>query len=360
MPLFEDRYAVMRAYNSGQIDCRSKSAWLSTGKPLVEKWFATLKDWESADTFERAFTQNRMTIRGMAMGDNQKSAVRREKNKAPSEGEEEVPYDDTVTEKELKLGAIGKFQVPKLGQARNPATDRYMNTFYGIKGIQARNNPENFRPGHSRKNELGLHDLSATLLHCDRPIFNQLKYYAVATCVFMPMPLQDDMALFYLLNKESKEPGVCPEFRQYIREIAGKFTRIKYAQAADMHTTYVDIGGLDSLAEPKIRYGIGGKVGGAANESRGGVSTERDVMKSDILRRRELAIRYQSILSAEDKKTGANEIVIAYRSHGNGDTPSQFPMFAEEYEWKKSLIVINTDAVRQTTIIKNTGEVVRT
>ena len=129
------------------------------------------------------------------------------------------------------------------------------------------------------------------------------------------------METFYHLNQIAKEPNVLPEFKQHVRMIASEFTRIKYAQETDMGCSYVALGPPDSLGRTKVRYG------GKADDETGKKPEGKEAQDKMLLRRKNLALSYKSILPKK-KQEGHNEIILAYRSHGNRLRLRKVPLFA--------------------------------
>jgi hypothetical protein len=152
----------------------------------------------------------------------------------------------------------------------------------------------------------------------------------------MPIPKQEDLQLFSCLNAASREDGAAPAFRQYVRMIGSQMTRLKYAESHDMHTTYTDTGGLSSLYPKqggKIKYGITG------------IDDSNKITESDIRRRKENALRYKTILS-DKEGSDVNEVVVAYRLHGNGKTI--FPVFATQVNAESDYVVIDKGSLLPT------------
>jgi hypothetical protein len=314
-------------------------SWLQVRR-LADEWLRELKEWESNDDFETAFTDDRITIR--AMTDDRKG--------------------------------VGEFPVPAKGEERNP-DDRKIKLAYGATGIKARMSPQNFsRTGRatSLKNELGLHDLSASLLTHHRPWHEQLKHYEKATYVMMPMPLQEDMKVFYRLSDLSKGPNVVPTFRQYVREIGSKMTRLKFAAAEDMHTTYVDISNRELKPKPvgklaqiamfeqmagpqfkhpgRFRYGLTGTMG---DDSEG--AKQVPLSADELNLRRERAKNYKSILNLD--KSVVNEVVVAYRSHGTNGR-SRFPMYGRLGPQRTTLEIVDSINRKTGNMINAEGKLV--
>jgi hypothetical protein len=219
------------------------SEWNKTGHGIVKQWFDDLKAWEDDETFKRAFEDDRMTIRGIC-------------------GDDTKPSDTS-----WKRGVKATFGT----KAEAGARSSQMTLYKGIDGVKERMKPANFpfnrgavRLPKSQKAKyvLGLHDLSATMLTHERVISDQYKPYQLAIWAFMPLPQQEDLKTFYCLNKIANQTSSCEEYRRYVRTVASKLTRLKYAQACDRHTTYIDVAGLNCYSpaktETSIRYGLTG------------------------------------------------------------------------------------------------------
>ena len=263
--------------------------------PLVTGWFTELKKWESEETWDRAFDAGRMTFR----------VVNPNSNTTP-------PKIDKVT------GKIGDLTVVQTKAQPMSFLDR------SAQGINNRLNPENFSLDKkaSQKMTLGLHDLPATLLDPKRRISDQAKgYFSPTKAVYLPVPMQEDLSLFYRLSDLSKgEFKDSPGFAVKVQEIRNSLTRIKLAQSTDMGTSYVN------LQKPNddrvhIRYGLYGKITDPPQGESKPIARQATV--EELKNRLENRVKYHAIISA---KYGHNEIVISYRSHGN---PRLFPMFTE-------------------------------
>jgi hypothetical protein len=223
--------------------------WENTGQDIVKRWLDDLKAKEDKETFKKAFDDKRMTIRGIG---------------APASGADDSWKRGGLTK------PFGTQHKAMTGITGNVTTSE-IQLYKGVDGMKERLKPANFLPSVKVPNNvkpkakyaLGLYDLSATLLTNDRPITDQIKgYHGKAIWVFMPVPRQEDLKTFYGLNQCAKKPDSCPAYKQYVRMLASRITRIKLAQASDMHTGYIDVAGLDYYAPPKaktsIRYGLTG------------------------------------------------------------------------------------------------------
>jgi hypothetical protein len=95
-------------------------------------------------------------------------------------------------------------------------------------------------PGKDRSNKylLGLHDLSASLLNPDG--YTPKMYNDLTLVVLMPLPLADDVALFYQLRELSKSTSYpSTAFKQAVEQMASQFTRPRIASSLDMGAQYV-------------------------------------------------------------------------------------------------------------------------
>jgi hypothetical protein len=203
----------------------------------------------------------------------------------------------------------------------------------------------------SSKYELGLHDMSVSLLHPDRKIEHQLYGYAFQTdshavtqagstyVVFMPLPMPEDLSLFIVLNQIAKEErNRTPEIYKAVRVIRAEMTRVKYADPDDSHIGFVDVSENLNPDKYKYRYGI----------KQSEVETVAGKYSGNLARRRAAARRYTSILETafeRSLRTGNpgdakkvkfyNEIIVAYRKHAN----PLFPLYAR---WANSKFQIVT------------------
>lgn len=284
-------------------------------RPLAKQWWADLKRWEATDTFEAAFKDNRMTARQINIG---------------------------------KTARGGEFPVINKAAPEDKLKERNIKLERDVASIKARTKPENFfnrETGKSMKNELGLHDLSASLLDGKRKISEQLKRYEESVVLFMPVPNEEDLQLFCVLNDISKLELKDKDDND-IREMRSQLTRIKLAQASDMGTKYVDVSNPeDPKSQAKFRYGVTGTI----IRQKGGIGLKAS--EQEIKARRSNALRYKSILESEITKV--NEVVMAYRAHAS----STFPMFAIWMEDPKEhhFLVVNPDTGGGTGMVVTDG-----
>lgn len=284
--------------------------WASL-RPLVARWWADLKTWEARDTFGVAFTNRRMTARQVNVGTTARG---------------------------------GTFEVRNV---KHPEHSREVYLARDVACITARCDPNNFFDPHTlrrRKNELGLHDLSASLLDPRRPISEQLKGYEDAVTLFVPLPLEEDLQLFYVLNKLGKTELRDKDDNE-ILVMRSQLTRVKLAQASDMGTRYVDVSD-PGASEGQFHYGITGTIIREKGQ-RFGLPATPEELKA----RRTNALHYKSIIDA--MLTLVNEVVMAYRSHAS----RHFPMFAQWDDARQHFRVVDVESGGYTGwIITNRGD----
>jgi hypothetical protein len=281
MPLSESRAQLNRAL-------LEKGLGWEELRPLVNRWFTDLKEWEAADSFKTAFDDRRMTARQV--------------------------------DQQPRRNAGGNFKVGTVDDVRETRPIRLERD---AQGIRERMNPKNFFDPITLKrgkNELGLHNLSASLLDPRRAISTQLKFYKNAYVLFMPLPSEEDMKVYYNLNVLGKTELKGKDDNQ-IQIIRSQMTRVKLAQASDMGTRYVDIA-PESADKSKFRYGITGTII-RDRPKEGEIVIGKPATPNELDARKTNALIYKSILDA--MVVSVNEIVIAYRSHASRD----FPMFTK-------------------------------
>lgn len=278
----------------------------------VWTWFVDLKHWESQDTFNDAFAQSRMTIRAIQVG-------RQSPLYEPDNPNSKEFYTEPVTKVKGVKGVEGK--------------DRQIKQMQGVPGVQERMNPNNFMLQgpeiRTLKNEKGLHDTSAGLLNPRRPLRiggptkpgegkAQLhRYSGRALWVFMPVPNEEDLTLFYQMNELSKKPGTGLAIKAAMRVMGSRLTRIKVAFENDAGLCFLDVA-PEGDAYGKFRYGHTG-----LNKAKG-MKTGTQLTDQEIAERKLAARRYKTVLGDDNE----NEIVVAYRQHGLSTIPSRFPVYA--------------------------------
>lgn len=302
-------------------------------------WWQAYKEWEANDTFEKAFQQDRMTIRTY------------NPDKKGSSTKWNTTWPTTVIkDKNSKTSNINV----KCNVSGN--------------GVILRTKSSNFFP-FSSKNECGLHDLSASLLNSKKRISDQIYHNLTLTnthgarSVFMPLPLEEDLQLISLLNDIVQRVPFryTSQLGRLVKEYNSKMTRLWQASPRDLGAgNYIT--DPDNLTYPDIKYGVNGKF----RNSKGQIVR---ATTSDLYRLKMNAIQYKRILpkmsnysntpplfsksaqsstntesaaaaaarlgdapppptmqaSSSQANRAYNEVVITYREHANPD----FPMFGE-------------------------------
>jgi hypothetical protein len=168
-----------------------------------------------------------------------------------------------------------------------------------IRGTQASQNPQNFLD--KKKNELGLHDLSAVLLKPNTALSKQLFPKSGSYAIFMPIPLEEDLQLFEELSQAAKR-NRGGELYKFVVDARSRMTRIKYGATDDMSLGFLKV--VKDDKKDHFRYGVGSILG---NPFPQGVLQQRSVN----------ALYYKSkIASLPTTKSANNEVTIKYRHHG--------------------------------------------
>jgi hypothetical protein len=199
---------------------------------LVDTWWQNYKAWEATDTLADAYREQRLTVKGTSTMSTTIQAFSRpadpERRYAPGKWDPETPRSTPI----VKTNA----------------------------SIMARTNPEVFVPrggGHSRKTELGYHDLSALLVNPAADISAQ-QYKTISdgqVFAFMPLSTAMDQAVFQNINTQAKaNHDTQKDFYDKVRRIRSELTRIKLAAEHDMATKFVEVGQAERRAGPKYKY----------------------------------------------------------------------------------------------------------
>lgn len=250
----------------------------------IDAWWRAAKEAEAAETWASAFTTNRMSARQVNI--------------------------DSI------LG--GEFEIRNKHHRRDRAWDRMIMLDRTLDGVRKRINPVNFnqpQTGINNKNKLGLHDLSGSLLDGTRnpmDVAKQLKPYQDAIVVFMPVPTERNAQIFHAI--QSLKPVTAAD-DQLLRGMRNSYTRLRLAQATDMHTYLLNVN-EDLEGEPMVRYGHSGRIRRSVNEV--------PVDDIDIATRRTNALQHNVILGAGAGEV-VNEVVMVYREHAS----ELFPVFAK-------------------------------
>ena len=312
-------FKLQRSRGALKLDLLGGANWVKL-RPLVQRWWADLKAWEAADTFEGAFLDDRMTVRQINLN-----------------------------------GKGGDFPVPnRFSEEKEDHTT--ITLARDVAGVKQRFNPTNFfNPVNAQrlKNALGLHDLSASLMSHKKPIRQQLKHYEDTIALFVPVPLEEDLELFYTLNSMGKRE--LNDGALEITRMRSELTRIKLAQASDMGTTYGSVARLGS-GEQHIRYGITGTIIKVMPDGKD--TKAYDASEQEIKDRRTNALRYKSILDAVFLPNSkiVNEVVMAYRSHAS----PLFPLFGEWDKVRRFYRVLDSNTLKPSgPVITNEGKCLR-
>ncbi len=240
---------------------------------MGKAWFEEYKKWERDETFERALQDRRMTARLAKL-----------------------------TGKPVKFDTYG---------TDGKKTHKIVldNTVMG--GLKQSVVPTNFTD--KKKNELGLHDLSAVLLKPGVSITGQ-GFSKSGVIVFMPLPLEEDLRLVHDLGIAAKVTKVGPLYELYI-DVRSRMTRIKYGSPEDMSSGFY----VEDKGDGKdhVRYGTANILGGLFAEKY-------------LKERAANALTYKKSIAEIATKGGNNEVTVKYRQHGGifpliGTPKAQFP-----------------------------------
>jgi hypothetical protein len=273
----------------------------------IREWHFHVQMWQDNDDLVTAFLEGRLTHRTMCHpgGRQYDYEGRSDTNLLGIINNDD--YYKPILNEATKLDNGGWAKSPTLAEREKTAR-----LDAGGAGIVRRLTPNNFitGPGKGRSDKylLGLHDLSASLLNPDG--YTLKMYTDLTLVVLMPLPLAEDVALFYRLRDLSKSAS-CPSagFKQAVDQMASQFTRPRIASSLDMGAQYV-VSKSKRHGQDSIKYvkGSGAKV------------TSKDTPAQTV---QNVRTNYRDILKKD--LTGANEITIAYRKYG---TRNKFPCFA--------------------------------
>lgn len=288
-------------------DCFGSAQNYSFTMALIKRWWEAYKEWERGDSFFSAFTEQRLSV-----------------TQRPWE-QKTIPGKDV----DLIAAARNDQQGAKISHGRNLGyrTD--------VASFKRRLDPASFKrigQGNEQqvrrlKYDLGLHDMSASLLDPAKPtISEQLRWKSTAkgkglewAVVFMPLPLVEDLATLELLKYAAKPlKDAAPTIYRAVSFMKNRMTRVKFAQESDMGATFLEMG---SVQEPHLRYGA---TDYQTEVRAGGISVP--VFRAGISQvRRRKAREYNMILARQREINGtSNEIVVAYRQN----LSPRFPVIA--------------------------------
>lgn len=264
----------------------------------IDQWWTQMKKNEQNVTWESALRANRVTVRGINI---------------------------------TRTARYGRFEIGE--QTNAEAKKKYAFLSRDPESIAERLVPANFQhpPGKkSKKDFLGLHAQSASLLHGDYSIGEQTKRYDDSIVLFFPAPSPEDMQIFDAI---SQLPGADPD---RLIDMRANMTRIEGAWHGDMHTTMTYTNGQPStdkkvaskvshLYQPitdekldrniSIRYGLAGTW----KDHEGTVykATEKELVERYLY-----ALQHPMILNNPSETV--NEVVMSYRQHNS----PVFPLYA--------------------------------
>ncbi len=300
MSLIEKRGKCLDALES-----YTEGNW-NTLRPSVEAWWKAYKKWEKGDTWKKAREEGRLTIR-----------VYNPPDSTPS-----TKWETSHTSS-LGKDSVKKAQVKHGDQAWDVSA----------RGIYLRTIPSNCFEAPvqmAAKYQLGLHDLSASLLKPNVKISEQL-YLRLdngkngAFAVFMPLPDMADLFIYDTLETLTKSPVHNVGILFLMRDIRSRMTRLAQAHHADMGAKAF-ASKPDSKSFPKFGYGASDYTG--EDKLRG---VNGNIGAQGLLELKKKAVWYKEILAKQT--TRYNEIVIAYREHAN---KKEFPKFAQwDFDQKK-------------------------
>jgi hypothetical protein len=335
MALADTRSRLSRALDDAQFG--SPVRW-STDRPLIADWWHDLKVEEAKDKFNKVFHESRMIVRYVKQGVD--STVDMKAHRGLTGGME------TMT-KPAPPSKVGGALAARMGAFQEPKTYKLG---LGAKQLMDRMDPTNFitpTTGSRPKIELGLHDMSASLLDPKKikistQLFNQPKQYQIFA--FMPVAAEDDQVVFQKINAFGKQHRADNDgLYSLVRELRSELTRIKLACEHDMATNFTAFA-PDSAVNPKFRYGQSAQTKVPDPQKPGELVFVPNTAEL-INRRKTNALNYKAILDSEFHH---NEITVAFRHHAGA-----FPKFGV-WDGKGSFLVSNVASNR----MMRTGEVI--
>jgi len=292
-------------------------------EPLMDQWFTTYKMWERHDGFNTAYCDRRMSVRTFPGPNPEKlTSFDDQVNKYFARGSISLKNGQ-----EVRVYADGSYTPIVDPQAITRHDRAFHNSnekdkYWAQRGIDSSYfaDPANFAERNT-KYELGLHDLSASLLNPKLSIFDQVHNSDVgAHFSFLPLSKEEDQLLLYKMVQCAKPlKTTLAQFHNKVRDFRAKITRVKLANEFDMAVGYSAV----PVANPvrgtpayKLRYGLTSMTTVIGPNGQESVAVTPQLLE----RRRQTALRFKSILGIRDAK---NEIVIAIRQHAG-----PFPVYA--------------------------------
>ena len=317
---------------------------------LIKEWWSAYKAWESADTFNQAVAEHRMTMRSfdgafdkLLNKTGPMNIASEDRFYANSDRQPVAGPPAGATSHKEKFSAIVDPKPTGMGwTVRNPkppvvygAPNRGINTTAFMK-------PANFKT-RKLKYQLGLHDLSVKLVIPGRQWFAaaQIKepesiknpkdkgvkaqsHHSApgkAYFCFLPLSKPEDQYVIYKLVRYAKALRMeIPDLYELILGYRSEMTRVKLAHGFDMGTGYIAVETKDR--PDNIPYKVSYSIGNAAKERRAGPGTigkVKEPVDSDLIRKRQQVYFKHNA----DVAMLGNEIVIAMRNHAGS-----FPVYA--------------------------------
>ena len=160
--------------------------------------------------------------------------------------------------------------------------------------------------------------------------------------MFMPVPTERDAQIFNAI--QSLTPVTTAD-REQLRRMRNSFTRLRLAQATDMHTYLLNVNEVRD-GDPMVRYGHSGRV------RRPGDKFEVRADDIDIATRRTNALQHDVIVRTNADQV-VNEVVVVYREHAS----ALFPVLAKWNQVRSRFEVLNRDTNAPTrSYITNEGK----
>lgn len=304
------------------------------GARAIKEWHQKIQVWQDEDELHTAFDEGRLTYRsmchpggsysfttkdtgqtrilGIINNDNYMKPVLNTATQTGTQATGRVwemgdalPVQETK-QSDQKLSAMQKWkQLDKQSTQSNGSSIRLDG---GAAGIIRRTTPENFvkqtdENKHSIKFNLGLHDLSASLLNPDG--YTLKNYTETVLVVLVPLPLPEDVELFYKLQKLCKNIQLA-QIKSAYEVMSMSFCRPKLASALDMGTQYTLVKGTKPNTW-RVKY---------LKASSGATSQDSATVCHTNAR-----VNYRTIIAGTN---AANEITVAYRRVGVNGT--RFPI----------------------------------
>jgi hypothetical protein len=310
-------------------------AWAAANRVELERlvltWRDALKASEAMETFEDVYADRRMSVRSFSPAFDDEVDKRLKDFKIVGTGR--------VRPDSQYVGGLPAAKQREIAADFNESPD--LKKFYDPRrGMDstAFADPANFAT-RLAKYSAGLHDISASLLNPEVPIFDQVHHKTDqgAFFAFVPLPHEEDQALLYHLIRAAKAlKGSQPWLYDKVRALRAEITRVKLAGEDDMALGY----SIVPVANPvqgqpahKLRYGLGAKATPVEGETPDAKLTAFSagltmmVTTQEVYEARQKSgMNYKSILGRAMRRTEGRktEILLALRHHGGS-----FPVFGK-------------------------------